>query len=65
MRNEPPERSHLGDAVAASREHADLLIAPETGTVGMTEFEQLDRMVEAGRRAARTALAGAPDLVST
>jgi NTE family protein len=52
------------DAVGVARQQADLLIAPETGTVGMTEFEQLDRMVEAGRAAARTALAGAPDFAS-
>jgi NTE family protein len=45
--------------VAESRQRADLLIAPETGSVGMTEFKELDHMVDAGRQAARTALESA------
>src|SRR6266511_3013320 len=44
------------DAVEAAREQADLVIAPETGSVGMLDFRKLDWMIEAGRRAARAAL---------
>jgi NTE family protein len=53
-----------GEAIAAARKQADLLIAPDTGVVGMLDFAQLDRMVEAGREAAAAALAEAPELSS-
>jgi predicted acylesterase/phospholipase RssA len=46
------------DAVNAARRDADLLIEPQVGDVGMLDFRKLDRVVEAGRRAAREALAG-------
>ena len=45
------------DAVNAARRDADLLIEPRVGDVGMLDFGKLDRAVEAGRRAAREALA--------
>jgi predicted acylesterase/phospholipase RssA/CRP-like cAMP-binding protein len=48
------------DAVNAAREAADVLITPEVSGVGMLDFSRLDGMVEAGRRAAREALATAP-----
>jgi NTE family protein len=48
------------DAVERARRRADLLITPETGVVGLLEFDQLDRMVEIGRRAARAALEAFP-----
>jgi NTE family protein len=48
------------DAVERARRRADLLITPETGVVGLLEFDQLDRMVEIGRQAARAALDAAP-----
>jgi NTE family protein len=46
-------------AVAEARERADLLICPEVGDVGMLEWAALERMVQAGRVAARAALDGA------
>jgi predicted acylesterase/phospholipase RssA len=52
------------DAVAAARGRADLLIAPETGTVGLLEFGAIDRMIDAGRQAASEALAQAPALTN-
>jgi predicted acylesterase/phospholipase RssA/CRP-like cAMP-binding protein len=48
------------DAVEVARRRADLLITPETGAVGLLEFQRLDEMVETGRRAARLALESAP-----
>ena len=45
------------DALHAARRDADVLIEPRVGEVGMLDFGQLDRVVEAGRRAAREALA--------
>jgi NTE family protein len=45
------------DALHAARRDADVLIEPRVGEVGMLDFRQLDRVVEAGRRAARQALA--------
>lgn len=44
------------DALKAARSAADVLITPEVGDVGMLDFRQLDRVIEAGRRAARDAL---------
>lgn len=41
--------------------HADLVIRPEHNGVGLLEFHQIDRMQEAGRRAALAALESAPD----
>jgi NTE family protein len=49
-------------ATESARNRADLLIAPETAAVGLLEFQRLDEMIEAGRRAAHSALAAAPDL---
>ncbi len=45
----------------AGRRHADLTIAVRVSGVGFTEFHQIDQAREAGRRAALTALEGAPD----
>ncbi|HUO73144.1 MAG TPA: MFS transporter [Solirubrobacteraceae bacterium] len=44
----------------AARRHADLVIKPRAEGVGLLEFHQLEAAVEAGREAARTALADAP-----
>ena len=44
----------------AARRHADLIIKPRTEGVGLLEFHQLDVAREAGRTAAREALANAP-----
>jgi predicted acylesterase/phospholipase RssA/CRP-like cAMP-binding protein len=49
------------DALEAARRQADLLITPETGLVPLLDFGQLDRMVEIGREAARSALVNAGD----
>jgi NTE family protein len=40
-----------------NRGRADVLIAPEVDSIGLMRFEQIDRAVEAGRRAADAALA--------
>jgi predicted acylesterase/phospholipase RssA/CRP-like cAMP-binding protein len=48
------------DTVEVARRQADLLITPKTGAVGLLEFQRLDEMVDAGRRAARLALESAP-----
>ncbi len=47
------------DTVAASREHAALSIRPQVEDAGLLDFKQLPRLREAGRRAARVALAQA------
>ena len=43
-----------------ARRWADLVINPRSDGIGLLEFHQLDRAREAGRRAAREALADAP-----
>jgi predicted acylesterase/phospholipase RssA len=40
----------------AARRHADLLIKPRAGGIGLLEFHQLDTAREIGRAAAREAL---------
>ncbi len=49
------------DALERARQEADLLIAPDTGSIPLLDFKQLDRMVEVGRVAARAALEAAPE----
>jgi predicted acylesterase/phospholipase RssA len=51
------------DTAEAARRHADLVILPEDDGVGLFEFHMIDTMREAGRRAARHALAAAPPLI--
>jgi predicted acylesterase/phospholipase RssA len=53
------------DTTAAARRHADLVITPAVGDLVLLRFDQGDRAREAGREAAREALAAAPDLVAT
>jgi NTE family protein len=48
------------DTAELARTHAELVIRPPADGVGMLEFHQLDRMREAGRRAALEALERAP-----
>jgi NTE family protein len=48
------------DTREAGRRHADLVIMPPNDGVGILEFHQLDRMRDAGRRAAVEALENAP-----
>jgi predicted acylesterase/phospholipase RssA len=45
------------DTRVLAERHCDLVIAPRCDDVGMLEFHQIDRMRDAGRRAAREALA--------
>jgi NTE family protein len=45
-----------GGAVAAARAQGAWVVTPPTLGVGLLEFHQLDRMIEAGRTAARTLL---------
>ena len=47
-------------ATRQAQESATVLITPASRNVGLLEFHQIDRMVEAGRQAARSALAAAP-----
>jgi NTE family protein len=48
------------DTVAAARRHADLVIAPHLPDVEMLDYHRLEHAIEAGRAAARAALAQAP-----
>ena len=48
------------DTAEAARLHADVVIKLENPDVGMLEFHQLDRLRQAGRRAASEALEWAP-----
>jgi predicted acylesterase/phospholipase RssA len=48
------------DAVAAARERADFVISPEVDRIGLMEFQRLAEVRDAGRRAAREALADMP-----
>jgi predicted acylesterase/phospholipase RssA len=45
---------------AAARRHASLVVKPRNEGVGLLEFHQIDRAIEAGRAAAREALPNAP-----
>jgi NTE family protein len=51
-----------GGAVAAARAQGAWVVTPPTLGVGLLEFHQLDRMVRAGRSAARTLLEQSGDL---
>jgi predicted acylesterase/phospholipase RssA len=48
----------MGSAVAlsAGRRHAAVVVTPDTRGIGLLEFHQIDRAVEAGRAAGRAAL---------
>jgi len=43
-------------AVAAARERGAVVVTPPTLGVGLLEFHQMDRMVQAGRQAGRAVL---------
>ena len=45
-----------GGAVAAARARGAIVVTPPPLGVGLLEFHQLDRMVDAGRQAARALL---------
>ena len=45
------------DTVAAARSHADLVITPAVGEVGMLDWKRIDAVREMGRRATREVLA--------
>ena len=42
--------------LAAARDHATIVVTPDTRGIGLLEFHQIDRAVEAGRSAGRAAL---------
>lgn len=48
------------DTVEAARLHADVVIQPQVEGVGMLDWRELERVVDAGRVAARSALEDAP-----
>jgi NTE family protein len=50
-----------GGAVAAARERGAWVVTPPTLGVGLLEFHQLDRMIDAGRAAGRALLEAAGD----
>ncbi len=52
------------DTAEAARRHADLVIQPRVEGTGLLDWRQLDRMREAGREAARAALADTAGLES-
>jgi NTE family protein len=47
----------------AARRHADVIVKPRNAGVGLFEWHQIDRAVEAGRAAAREALERAPSTI--
>lgn len=55
----------LGSANTASnaQQHADVVITPDIGSIALTDWPRIDEMREAGRAAARAAIAAAPELV--
>jgi predicted acylesterase/phospholipase RssA/CRP-like cAMP-binding protein len=52
------------DTTEAAKRYADLVINPETSSIGLLAFKQLDRARALGRHAARSALESAPDFLS-
>ena len=51
------------DTVAASRQHADLVISPEVSGIGLLDWQRLPEMRTAGIAAVTEALAGAGEIV--
>jgi NTE family protein len=51
------------DTTEAAKRYADLVISPQTGSIGLIEFDKLDRARELGRSAARAALEASPQLL--
>ena len=43
-------------AAQAARQQADVVVTPDTRGIGLLEFHQIDRAVEAGRAAGRAAV---------
>jgi NTE family protein len=52
------------DTVRASRQHADLVITPDTSGIGLMDWRRLPEMRAAGVAAARQALSEHPDFLS-
>jgi predicted acylesterase/phospholipase RssA len=52
------------DTAAAALAHADLVVVPPVGGVGLMDWKQLPRLREAGRSAARAVLEESPDAVA-
>ncbi len=53
------------DTVAAARSHADLVIVPDTGAIGLLDWRRLPEMRAAGAEAARLALQESGELLAT
>lgn len=52
------------DTTEAAKRYADLVITPETSSIGLTAFKELERARELGRQAARTALSEASQFLA-
>ena len=52
------------DTHAAARAHADLVVVPPVGGVGLMDWKQLPQLREAGRAAARAVLEESPETVA-
>jgi predicted acylesterase/phospholipase RssA len=51
------------DTVASARRHADLVIAPNVGQVGLLDWKRLPSIRDAGRVAVRRLLETDPDVL--
>jgi predicted acylesterase/phospholipase RssA/CRP-like cAMP-binding protein len=51
------------DTVEESQRHADLVVRPAVGDVGLVQFERIDQLRRAGREAALAAFEANPELV--
>jgi predicted acylesterase/phospholipase RssA/CRP-like cAMP-binding protein len=52
------------DTTEEAKRHADLVINPETSSIALLAFKELDRACELGREAARSALESSPEFFS-
>jgi NTE family protein len=52
------------DTTEAAKRYADLVISPETSSIGLLAFKELDRARSLGRQAARATLEAAPDFLA-
>lgn len=52
------------DTTLASEQHADVVIRPDVRRTGLLAFGEIDRMIEAGRQAAREVIDARPELVA-
>jgi predicted acylesterase/phospholipase RssA len=52
------------DTTEAAKRYADLVINPETSSIGLLAFKELDQARALGRQAALAALEGAPEFLA-